>query len=88
MKDVSQTLEHEAWDDAMEIRVLVAEAIEVSAQGTEVFNSLWTLAAKELNDNAAHILLFDGDVEKDSWMVWPACGRDGTLQTTRQNQKG
>jgi len=65
-------LEHESGNDAMKVGVAVAEAVQVCAEGAEVLAGLGALAAEELDDDAAHVLLLDGDVEEDSRVVGPA----------------
>ena len=75
------TLKHETWYDAMEVRVPVSKTVKVRAKGAEVFNSLWTLATEKLNDNAAHILLFDRDIEKNPRVVRSTSVWNRTLQS-------
>ncbi len=75
------TLKHETWYDAMEVRVPVSKTVKVCAKGAEVFNSLWTLATEKLDDNAAHILLFDRDIEKNPRVVRPTSVWNRTLQS-------
>lgn len=47
------TLKHEAGDDAVEARVLVAEALLAGAEGTEVLGCVGDVVIEEVHDDAA-----------------------------------
>lgn len=49
------TLKHEVWDDAVELAALVAEALLVGAESTEVLDGLWDniIVEVEVDDASA-----------------------------------
>jgi len=48
-------LQHELWDDAVELAALVAEALVAGAEGTEVLSGLWDYIIVEVEVDAAFL---------------------------------
>ena len=68
------TLDHEVWDDTMELAALVVEwlaglahALLTSAEAAEVLSGLWDDVAEKLKDDPADLLASDTDIEENLW---------------------
>ena len=59
------SLDHEAFDDPMEGRLLITKALLPRRQGAEVFNGLRDCSAVKTHHDAAHRLIAVADVEID-----------------------
>lgn len=58
------TLQHEAWDDAVERRALEAKTLLAGAQGAEVLGRLRYDVGAKFHHNAASRLVGDSNVEE------------------------
>lgn len=54
------TLEHELWDDAVESRAGITEALLASAESAEVLSGLWDNIIVEVEVDAAGLLWWGG----------------------------
>ena len=68
-------LTHKLWDDAVEWRPLVADALLTGAEGAEVLGCFGHHIGSQLHDHAAHRYITDGDVKKHLRVRWVAHGR-------------
>merc|ERR1712224_126710 len=61
------SLAHEVWDNTVKGAVLVAKALLVCAQGSEVFSSLWHNITAQHHDDPSCLLAIQCNVKEDSW---------------------